>query len=59
MNTNHEDESVTQKEPRERRLPYHAPRLVSLGKMQLKTQFGGSPGSDASTNDCSFNGPAG
>jgi hypothetical protein len=40
---NQEDESISSPE---HRLPYHAPRPVSLGSVQSLVQGGGIPGSD-------------
>jgi hypothetical protein len=44
-----------EQESGEPRLPYHAPRLVSLGTVQSLVSFSSGVGSDAGVpNDCAF-----
>jgi hypothetical protein len=56
MSMNHEGESVSQKEPDKQRLPYHTPRLVSLGSVQSLVRGTLFTGSDAGGPgpDCAF-----
>jgi hypothetical protein len=55
MSMSSEDDSINRKEPEPQRLPYHAPRLVSLGSVQSLVQGVAAIGSDgAPTNDCAF-----
>jgi hypothetical protein len=55
MNMNQEDEFVLRTEPETRRLPYHAPRLASLGSVHALVQLGDFPGSDGGPGtDCAF-----
>jgi hypothetical protein len=52
-NKNDEDESVTQQKPEKTGLPYHAPRLVSLGSVQSLVEGVDIAGSDAGPgHDC-------
>ena len=52
---NQQGDSVSGTEPRGQRLPYHAPRLVSLGSVESLVQGIALIGSDAgSDNDCAF-----
>jgi hypothetical protein len=54
MSMHHEDESASSKEIEER-LPYQAPRLVSLGSVQALVRNGIELGSDAAgVGDCAF-----
>jgi hypothetical protein len=55
MNMNQEDEFVLRTEPETRRLPYHAPRLASLGSVHALVQFSDFPGSDGGPfTDCAL-----
>jgi hypothetical protein len=55
MNMNHEDEFALRTEPGTRRLPYRAPRLVTLGSVRALVQLGDFPGSDGGPGiDCAF-----
>jgi hypothetical protein len=52
---NHEDDTISRTEPVGQRLPYHAPRLVSLGSVQSLVQGVALIGSDAGPGpDCAF-----
>ena len=53
MEMNEEDNSVRRKELAKQRLPYHAPRLATLGALQLLVQHFPTAGTDgADPVDC-------
>jgi hypothetical protein len=55
MSMNYEEGSINRKEPELQRLPYHAPRLASLGSIHAVVQLGDFPGSDGGPGtDCAF-----
>jgi hypothetical protein len=55
MSMNYEEGSISRKEPELQRLPYHAPRLASLGSIHAVVQLGDFPGSDGGPGtDCAF-----